>query len=104
MQNSTRQTGTRSDGRAARDGLPRHIAIIMDGNGRWAVRRGRPRVSGHVAGATAVRRTVETARRLGIEYLTLYAFSSDNWRRPPDEVASLMKLFRRYLAAEVSRC
>ncbi|HEY7568912.1 MAG TPA: polyprenyl diphosphate synthase [Gemmatimonadaceae bacterium] len=105
MQNSTRQqTGARGEVRAAREGLPRHIAIIMDGNGRWAVRRGRPRVSGHVAGATAVRRTVEAARRLGIEYLTLYAFSSDNWRRPPDEVAALMKLFRRYLAAEVSRC
>lgn len=84
--------------------LPRHVAIIMDGNGRWAVRRGRPRVAGHVNGATAVRRTVESVRRLGIEYLTLYAFSSDNWRRPPDEVAALMKLFRRYLAAEVSRC
>lgn len=105
MQNSTRQqTAARGEVRGAREGLPRHIAIIMDGNGRWAVRRGRPRVSGHVAGATAVRRTVETARRLGIEYLTLYAFSSDNWRRPPDEVAALMKLFRRYLAAEVSRC
>ncbi len=105
MQNSTRQqTKARGEVRVAREGLPRHIAIIMDGNGRWAVRRGRPRVSGHVAGATAVRRTVETARRLGIEYLTLYAFSSDNWRRPPDEVAALMKLFRRYLAAEVSRC
>ncbi len=76
----------------------------MDGNGRWAVRRGRPRVAGHVAGASAVRRTVEAARRLGIEYLTLYAFSSDNWRRPQEEVSALMKLFRRYLAAEVSRC
>ena len=84
--------------------MPRHIAVIMDGNGRWAVRRGRPRVTGHVAGAKAVRRTVEAARRLGVEYLTLYAFSSDNWRRPSDEVAALMKLFRRYLAAEVSRC
>ncbi|HEY7568795.1 MAG TPA: undecaprenyl diphosphate synthase family protein, partial [Gemmatimonadaceae bacterium] len=70
MQNSTRQqTAARGDvrGVGAREGLPRHIAIIMDGNGRWAVRRGRPRVSGHVAGATAVRRTVEAARRLGIE-------------------------------------
>jgi undecaprenyl diphosphate synthase len=86
------------------NGLPRHVAVIMDGNGRWAVRRGRPRVTGHVAGAEAVRRTVEEARRIGIEYLTLYAFSSDNWRRPPEEVAALMKLFRRYLASEVSRC
>ena len=103
MQNSTRKTGTRTE-QAARSGLPRHIAVIMDGNGRWAVRRGRPRVAGHVSGASAVRRTVEAARRLGIEYLTLYAFSSDNWRRPPEEIAALMKLFRRYLAAEVSRC
>lgn len=95
--------GARSKEQGA-SGLPRHIAVIMDGNGRWAVRRGRPRVAGHVAGASAVRRTVEAARRLGVEYLTLYAFSSDNWSRPPEEVAALMKLFRRYLAAEVSRC
>ncbi|MGH7710216.1 MAG: polyprenyl diphosphate synthase [Gemmatimonadaceae bacterium] len=105
MPKTTRhQAGARREAHGAREGLPRHIAVIMDGNGRWAVRRGRPRIAGHVAGATAVRRTVEAARRLGIEYLTLYAFSSDNWRRPPDEVAALMKLFRRYLAAEVSRC
>jgi undecaprenyl diphosphate synthase len=84
--------------------LPRHVAIIMDGNGRWATRRGKPRVAGHLAGAKAVRRTVETARRTGVEYLTLYAFSSDNWSRPVDEVSALMLLFRRYLAAEVPRC
>ncbi|MGQ0537927.1 MAG: polyprenyl diphosphate synthase [Gemmatimonadaceae bacterium] len=88
----------------ARVVAPRHIAIIMDGNGRWAVRRGKVRAAGHLAGGKAVRRTVEESRRLGVEYLTLYAFSSDNWRRPPEEVAALMKLFRRYLAAEVSRC
>jgi len=110
MATSTRQQVTRNERSPgsvpvrAREDLPRHIAVIMDGNGRWAVRRGRPRVAGHVAGASAVRRTVEEARRLGIEYLTLYAFSSDNWRRPPEEIAALMKLFRRYLAAEVSRC
>lgn len=84
--------------------LPRHIAVIMDGNGRWANARGRPRTFGHAAGARAVKRTVEAARRLGIEALTLYAFSSDNWRRPETEVAALMALFRRYLAAETERC
>jgi undecaprenyl diphosphate synthase len=84
--------------------LPRHIAIIMDGNGRWANTRGRPRTFGHASGARAVKRTVEAARRLEIEALTLYAFSSDNWRRPESEVAALMALFRRYLAAETERC
>jgi undecaprenyl diphosphate synthase len=84
--------------------LPRHIAVIMDGNGRWANTRGRPRTFGHAAGARAVKRTVEAARRLQIEALTLYAFSSDNWRRPETEVAALMALFRRYLAAETERC
>jgi len=84
--------------------MPRHIAIIMDGNGRWANTRGRPRTFGHASGARAVKRTVEAARRLQIEALTLYAFSSDNWRRPESEVAALMALFRRYLAAETERC
>ena len=81
-----------------------HVAIIMDGNGRWAAARGMPRSAGHTAGARAVRRTVETATRMGIGTLTLYAFSSDNWRRPPAEVDALMRLFRRYLAAETARC
>ena len=84
--------------------MPRHIAVIMDGNGRWANTRGRPRTFGHAAGARAVKQTVEAARRLQIEALTLYAFSSDNWRRPETEVAALMALFRRYLAAETQRC
>ncbi len=84
--------------------MPRHIAVIMDGNGRWATTRGRPRTFGHASGARAVKRTVEAARRLEIEALTLYAFSSDNWRRPDSEVAALMALFRRYLAAETERC
>jgi undecaprenyl diphosphate synthase len=84
--------------------MPRHIAVIMDGNGRWANTRGRPRTFGHAAGARAVKQTVEAARRLQIEALTLYAFSSDNWRRPETEVAALMALFRRYLAAETERC
>jgi undecaprenyl diphosphate synthase len=84
--------------------MPRHIAVIMDGNGRWATTRGRPRTFGHASGARAVKRTVEAARRLEIEALTLYAFSSDNWRRPDTEIAALMALFRRYLAAETERC
>ena len=81
-----------------------HVAVIMDGNGRWAARRGRPRPAGHVAGARATRRVVEAATELGVGTLTLYAFSGDNWRRPADEVAGLMRLFRRYLAVETARC
>src|SRR3981081_475154 len=81
-----------------------HAAIIMDGNGRWASMRGLPRLAGHRAGAEALRRTVEAAPDLGIATLTVYAFSSDNWRRPPEEVSGLMKLFRRYLREERDRC
>ena len=81
-----------------------HVAIIMDGNGRWAVNRGRPRTAGHLAGADAVRRTVEAAPGLGIGTLTLFAFSSDNWQRPDREVRALMGLFRRYLGTEATRC
>jgi undecaprenyl diphosphate synthase len=80
-----------------------HVAVIMDGNGRWAAARGRPRSMGHRAGAHAVRRVVEAAPDAGVGTLTLYAFSSDNWQRPPREVAALMKLFRAYLAAETAR-
>jgi len=78
-----------------------HVAIIMDGNGRWAARRALPRPAGHRAGADAVRRVVETAPELGIGTLTLFAFSSDNWRRPREEVAALMALLRRYLQSEL---
>ncbi len=81
-----------------------HVAIIMDGNGRWALQRGRPRTAGHVAGVEAVRRTVEAARDLEIGTLTLFAFSSDNWKRPDVEVRALMRLFRSYLSAEAGRC
>lgn len=81
-----------------------HVAIIMDGNGRWAAARGLPRVMGHKKGAGAVRRTVEAAPGCGIGTLTLYAFSSDNWRRPPEEVDAIMRLFRTYLEQEVERC
>lgn len=80
-----------------------HVAIIMDGNGRWATARGLPRVAGHRAGAESVRRVVEAAPKLGISVLTLYAFSSDNWRRPEREVATLMRLFRAYLRRETDR-
>ena len=81
-----------------------HVGIIMDGNGRWATSRGHPRAIGHAEGARAVVRIVEAAPSLGIGTLTLYAFSADNWRRPPREVASLMRLFRKYLHAETARC
>jgi undecaprenyl diphosphate synthase len=81
-----------------------HVAIIMDGNGRWARARGLPRVAGHRAGADAVRRVVESAPALGIGALTLYSFSSDNWQRPPAEVKALMGLFQAYLRMETGRC
>jgi undecaprenyl diphosphate synthase len=81
-----------------------HAAIIMDGNGRWATMRGLPRIAGHRAGADAVRRTVEAAPDLGVGILTLYAFSSDNWRRPPAEVSALMELLDIYLRKETRRC
>ena len=81
-----------------------HVAIIMDGNGRWANARGLPRIAGHRAGADAVRRAVEAAPDLGISVLTLYAFSADNWRRPPREVSALMKLLGHYLVRETDRC
>ena len=80
-----------------------HVAIVMDGNGRWATRRGWPRTAGHRAGAEAVRRVVEAAPGLGIGALTLFAFSADNWKRPPSEVAALLRLFARYLRSETPR-
>lgn len=76
---------------------PRHIAIIMDGNGRWAKKRGLPRTAGHAAGAEAFRRIANYCRTLGVEYLTVYAFSTENWKRSEDEIAGIMKLLRRYL-------
>jgi undecaprenyl diphosphate synthase len=81
-----------------------HVAIIMDGNGRWAERRGLPRSAGHRAGARAVRKIVEAAARTSLQVLTLYAFSADNWSRPTHEVASLMRLLKRYLVSEAARC
>jgi undecaprenyl diphosphate synthase len=84
--------------------VPSHVAVIMDGNGRWATYRGRPRTAGHLAGARASRRVIEAAARAGVGALTLYAFSADNWSRPPAEVRALMALFGRYLANESARC
>src|SRR5271168_2948958 len=80
-----------------------HVALIMDGNGRWATRRGLPRTAGHRAGAKALTRIAEAAPGLGVAKLTVFAFSSDNWRRPPAEVEALMALFRSYLCNEAER-
>ena len=82
---------------------PRHVGIIMDGNGRWAAQRGRPRIAGHRAGAAAVRRITEAAVEVGLDQLTVYAFSSENWNRPAGEVRALMRLFKRYLHSECER-
>ena len=82
--------------------VPRHIAIIMDGNGRWAKKRFMPRVMGHQRGVESVRAMIKSCRQMGVEYLTLFAFSSENWRRPADEVSFLMQLFLKMLEMEVS--
>lgn len=82
------------------EGGPRHVAIIMDGNGRWATQRGRPRLFGHHAGAKRVREIVEACPEIGVEYLTIFAFSTENWKRTQVEVAGLMSLFRRYITKE----
>ena len=83
--------------------LPRHIAVIMDGNGRWAQQRSLPRIAGHQAGVEAVRQTVETCRELGVPVLTLYAFSRENWQRPKWEVRALMGLLAQYLRSEIKK-
>ena len=83
------------------DRLPRHVAIIMDGNGRWAAQRGQPRIAGHKAGVEAVRAAVDTGARLGLNALTLYAFSTENWKRPRYEVDALMRMLRRYIRLEL---
>ncbi|MDP7602034.1 MAG: polyprenyl diphosphate synthase, partial [Rhodospirillales bacterium] len=82
--------------------VPTHVAIIMDGNGRWAKARGLPRVAGHQRGAVSVRVAIESAIKYGVRYLTLYSFSSENWKRPADEVNDLMGLLRRYLRSEIA--
>src|SRR3977135_3309751 len=83
------------------DRLPRHVAVIMDGNGRWAAQRGQPRIAGHRAGVEAVRAAVDTGARLGLGALTLYAFSTENWKRPRYEVDALMRMLRKYLRLEL---
>ena len=87
---------------AAHVGVPAHVAIIMDGNGRWAARRGLPRVEGHRRGVEAVRRTVRSAIELGVKYLTIYSFSAENWRRPPQEVLDLMGLLKRFIRHDLA--
>ncbi len=95
----------RSSTRAVPDvaSIPRHIAVIMDGNGRWAKKRFLPRVAGHQRGVEALRETVKSCLELGVEYLTVFAFSSENWRRPADEVSFLMQLFLKMLEIEMRR-
>ncbi len=83
--------------------LPRHVAMIMDGNGRWAERQNKPRLFGHRAGAESVQDIVTTCREIGIKYLTLYAFSSENWKRPQEEVSGLMTILQRYLQSELRK-
>jgi undecaprenyl diphosphate synthase len=98
------QKGTRDEmllASVAWDRLPRHVAIIMDGNGRWAAQRSQPRIAGHRAGVEAVRAAVDTGARLGLGALTLYAFSTENWKRPRFEVDALMRMLRRYLRLEL---
>jgi undecaprenyl diphosphate synthase len=84
------------------EALPTHVAIIMDGNGRWAARRGLPRVEGHRRGVEAIRRAVRSAIELGIEYLTVYSFSSENWRRPAQEISDLMGLLKRFVRHDLA--
>src|SRR5579859_1153495 len=86
----------------AKASLPKHVAIIMDGNGRWAKQRGLPRIEGHRQGAESARTIIRTSGELGIKYLTLYAFSAENWNRPKDEVDALMKYLIHYLKTETS--
>lgn len=94
--------GQSENGKANFAGL--HVALVMDGNGRWAVERGLPRVAGHRAGAEAARRVIRAAAQCGVGVLTLYGFSADNWRRPAEEVKALMRLLRQYLLGERAQC
>src|SRR5205807_4557151 len=87
---------------SAEDGAPRHVAIIMDGNGRWAAARGLPRVEGHRRGVEALRKTVRAAGEMGIECLTIFSFSSENWQRPASEVRDLMGLLRLFIRKDLA--
>lgn len=90
-------------GKVDLDHLPRHIAIIMDGNGRWAKRRGLPRTAGHAAGAETFRSIATYCKEIGLDYLTVYAFSTENWKRPEDEVGAIMGLLRKYLLEAIGQ-
>ena len=94
--------GTVKAGERERSGLPRHIAIILDGNGRWAKKRGLPRTAGHAAGAETFRRIATYCKNIGVDYLTVYAFSTENWKRPPEEVGTIMKLLDKYLKEAIA--
>ena len=94
---------TKKTGEPALARLPRHIAIIMDGNGRWAKRRGLPRTAGHAAGSETFRRVATHCKNLGLDYLTVYAFSTENWKRPPEEVGAIMNLLDRYLHEAIEK-
>ena len=89
-------------GEREKSGLPRHIAIILDGNGRWAKKRGLPRTAGHAAGSENFRKIATYCKNIGVEYLTVYAFSTENWKRPQEEVKTIMKLLDRYLKEAIS--
>src|SRR5271156_5826290 len=102
MSVSTEERRTQADAAGQGVSVPRHVAIIMDGNGRWAAARHLPRIAGHREGARAVRRTIEAAIRQGVSWLTIYAFSSENWRRPAGEVFDLTGLLRHYLQTEIA--
>ena len=94
--------GTVKAGERERSGPPRHIAIILDGNGRWAKKRGLPRTAGHAAGAETFRRIATYCKNIGVDYLTVYAFSTENWKRPPEEVGTIMKLLDKYLKEAIA--
>jgi undecaprenyl diphosphate synthase len=98
---STASAGQRQDRAGSDAAVPRHVAIIMDGNGRWAKARGLPRSAGHRAGAEAARKALRAAGEAGVECLTLYAFSSENWRRPAAEISDLTGLLRFYVQREL---
>jgi undecaprenyl diphosphate synthase len=98
---ASRQDVAKAEG-AGPAALPRHVAIIMDGNGRWATQRGLPRVEGHRRGVEALRRTLKAAREIGIEIVTVYSFSSENWSRPPAEVSALMGLLKRFIRNDLA--
>ena len=97
------KTSTKKAGQLDKSKLPRHIAVIMDGNGRWAKKRNLPRTAGHAAGAETFRKIATYCQKLGVEYFTVYAFSTENWKRPPEEVDAIMKLLDKYLREAIEK-